>query len=117
MEEESYPDRNPKKYGFDLQPKRFLLSLALSVFAALALLFSLLFLGLGLLFFGNFDLGSLIHLFILAYTFSVPLLIVVAFFVYHFRPNKKTALALLLLSLASFGTLFVWGLGGTGLIH
>jgi hypothetical protein len=59
-------------------------------------------------FFGNFDLGSLWHLFVLVYTFALPPLAILGYVIAGAIPGKRSTLLSLVLSVATLATYFLW---------
>jgi hypothetical protein len=93
-------------------------SIPVTLLAAVALLFDLMYWLITLLFFGNFSFGSLWHLFVLAYTISVPLLAVGGYVFFMLRPSRKSLIVSLILSSAALAIHFLWTSElSRGLIH
>jgi len=95
-----------------------IVSLALTALVVLGLIVSALFVFLALVFFGNFNPDIPYHIFAFWFTFAAPVVSFVALVVYHFRPNRCTALASLLAAILTFGTVLVWSVEGSrGIMH
>jgi hypothetical protein len=95
-----------------------IVSLALSALVVLGLIVSGFYVFLALVFLGNFDSSNAYHIFAFWFTFAAPLSSFSALVVYHFRPNRCTALASLLAATLPFGTVIVWSVEGSrGLMH
>lgn len=89
-----------------------------ALLAAVAFLASILFAIFAVLFFGNFHLPNLWHLFVLIYTLSMPVLTVGSFAVFRSRPTRLTQIAFLAICVLAFFTYFLWAFPASkGLIH
>ena len=93
-------------------------SIPVRIFAALALLCGMFYWLMTLLFLGNFSLGSLWHLFVLAYTITIPFLTIGGLVIFMLKPGKTSGIASLILSTASFFTFLLWtSEQSRGLVH
>jgi hypothetical protein len=92
--------------------------LALTFLAVIGFIPAAIYCLLALLFLGNFNLANLWHLFVMAYTFLIPILSLACIVTYHVRPNRITMLVSALFSVATLAIWLLWSASASrGLIH
>ena len=95
-----------------------LTSVVLTVLVVIGLLLGALFYILTFVFFGNFHLPNMWHLFVLAYTLAMPPMSLVGLIAYHILPSRATACISLLFAIGSLAIWLLWSAEASrGLIH
>jgi hypothetical protein len=95
-----------------------IISLGLCAMVVFGLIVSAFYIYLAAVFFENFNFANMFHIFALLFTLVAPVCAFAGLIIYHFRPNRVTALVSLLSAILPFGTVLVWSSDSArGLIH